>query len=101
MPIQDEEQPQADRAQVHTPFVLVRIRNFEAFSYHGPVYSTVTLLPLTDALVRTSPFCSMLMIVAPERDVPPALAPVKVTDPKSANGTMPEPLVPLDDTSMI
>ena len=57
----------------------------------GPVYSTVTLVPLADALVRTRPFCSMLMIVAPERDAPPALAPVKVTVPKLDNGTRDPP----------
>ena len=53
---------------------------------------TVTLLPLADALVSTRPFCSMLMIVAPDgpTDEPllvPADAPVKVTVPKLAKGT--------------
>ena len=51
--------------------------------------------PLADAEVSTRPFCSMLMIVAPEGDVEPlpvlADAPVNVTVPKLANGTSESP----------
>ena len=55
------------------------------------MYATVTEEPLADAEVRTRPFCSMLMIVAPEGDIVPldvqADAPVKVTVPQFASWT--------------
>lgn len=51
------------------------------------MYATVTVLPLVDADVSTRPFCSMLMIVAPDGAAPLAVAPVKVTVPQFASGT--------------
>lgn len=57
---------------------------------------TVTLLLVVDTLVRTLPFCSMSIRVAPEGptvpEEPVADAPVKVTVPKSAKGTSELPL---------
>lgn len=46
---------------------------------------------MVETLVRTLPFCSMSMMVAPDGptvpEEPVAEAPVKVTSPKSAKGT--------------
>lgn len=59
------------------------------------MYSTVTEEPETEELVRTFPFCLMSMRVAPAGVTLPepvvAEAPVKVTVPKSANGTREPP----------
>lgn len=55
----------------------------------------MTLLLVVETLVRTSPLCWMSMMVAPEGpcvpEEPEAVAPVKVTEPKSAKGTSEPP----------